>query len=189
VSQPNNFEHNEGRPVVMKDVEAILSKIKPPSTGNPRVLGLQLHRQMEASRNGYPCHLYHEHLEPVHCLREDQEDELAKIGYGRTYIPRAYPRTLFRRNTAPRFDAKFEEGSNTQLTHHSVEERIVRDPDHEKAVRAQAKPSTAGPWHLKLDSLEPLADPETQLDKDMTIKRLEGQLEEARRVQAATKGK
>lgn len=186
---PSSWEHNDGRPAGMKDVEAILNKIKPPSTGNPRVLGLNLHKMMEASRGGYPCHLYHERLEPVYCLREDQEEDLTKIGYDRVYKPRNYPRTLFRRNTEARFNAKFEPGSNVQLTHHSVEERIARDAEHEKALKAQPKPATAGPWVYRLEDLDPLPDAATEADLAAQVQRLEGQLEEARRAAAGKKEK
>lgn len=177
---PTSWEHNEGRPATMNDVQAILAKIRPASENNPPVNGLNLYNMVKATKGGYPAHLFHESLDPVICLRPDQEDELSKLGYVRNYIPRNYPRTLFRRNTDPHFDAKFDEASKQQITEHAVETRIARDEAHERAIRKERKPATAGEWAYRVDDLEPLPDDNAQEDAALVVARLEGQLAEAR---------
>lgn len=175
-----NWEHNEGRPATMKDVDAILSKIRPPSTGNPPVMALNLKRMVEATKGGYPKHLYHEALDPVIVLREDQHHELAMLGYVENYIPRQYPRTLYRRNPDLKFEPKFDPATKVLLFEPFVEARLVRDENHEKAVRKDRVPPGCGPWVLRVEEIEPLPDGSGE-DPAVTIARLEGQIEEARR--------
>lgn len=177
----NNWEHNEGRPPSMADVNDVMNKLRPASTANPPVNGLNLHNMQKATKGGYPKFLYHETLEPQYVTREDQELELAQLGYVTTYIPRSYPRTLFRRNPDPRFAAKFAEGTGTltQTTEHQVEERIVRDKEHEARIRKERRPAGASDWVYRLEDLP--APPEAEgEDPAVTIARLEGQLAEAR---------
>lgn len=176
----SNWDHNEGRPATMKDVEAILSQIRPPENANPAVLAINALTIMRAKQNGYPKHIYHETLEPVLALNEFQYRELMKLGYVEHYIPREHPKMLFRRNMDPRFNLRRDPSTNEPLNHDHVEERTVRSKEADAALRKQPAPAGCGPWVSKLTDIEPLPDGPDEAP-DVTIARLQGQLDEARR--------
>ena len=179
----SNWDHNEGRPASMQDVEKIMSALRPTKNSNPPVLAIRCLAIMREKQNGYPKHLYHESLEPVLALNEDQHAELMKIGYVEHYIPREYPKILFRRNMDPKFNLRRDVATNEPLNHDHVEERIVRSQEAEAKVRKQPVPQGCGPWVSKLDDIEPLPDGPEE-DPDVTIARLQGELAEARRPRA-----
>jgi hypothetical protein len=182
----SNWDHNEGRPATMKDVEGILSQIRPPENSNPDILAIDALTIMRAKQNGYPKHLYHEALEPVLALNKFQHTELMKIGYVEHYIPREYPKVLFRRNMDPRFDLRRDPGTKEPLNHEHVEERMVRSKEAEAALKKQPAPAGCGPWVQKLTDIEPLPDGPDE-HPDVTIARLQGELAESRRTKTKEK--
>jgi hypothetical protein len=164
-------------------VQSIMSSLRPPRAGNPRVLVNDQLPLLRAKTGGYPKWLYHAELDAVYVMREDQEEELMKLGYTTGYVPKVYPRTLYRRNMDPRFAAKIDAGTGVATTNEFVEERIARNEKHEQAIRKEKAPRTVlGDWQTKLDDIADI--PEAPLeDPAVTIARLEGELAGATRQQ------
>jgi hypothetical protein len=175
--QPN-WDHNEGRPPSMQDVEAIMTKLRPAKKSNPQILGINQIQIQKAQQQGYPKHMYHSTLDPVIALNEDQAAELQMIGYTETYEFRQFPMCIFRRNFAPRFGLKLDPGTKEPLNHEFVEERIVKtkaqyDDAHKEPLR-----NGKGKWYDKISELleaEPLPS-ETPEEQANYTARLEGEL-------------
>lgn len=173
-----NWEHNEGRPATQKDVAEILARLDGPSTSNEPVLGINARRIMSAKNNGYPKDMYHATLDPVQALTSKKETALRALGYVEYYIPRTHPKMLFRRNMNDKYGPQIDPATKELVGHPWVEERIAKDPEAEKRIRAEKQipgMQYCGPWVEKLDELEPLPDG-PQEDPDTTIARLRGQL-------------
>jgi hypothetical protein len=156
------WEHNEGRPASMKDVEGILRDLSKGERGNPPVLALNNRNLMKARNNGYPMEMYHETLEPVFALNEAQSEKLGEMGYVSHYIPRAYPKQLFRHNPDPKFALRRDPATGEPLNHQYVEERTVKTAKHHQELLKAPVPKGGGPWVEKLTDVEPLPDPDAE---------------------------
>jgi hypothetical protein len=158
-------------------VQSIMSSLKPPKAGNPRILVIDQAPLIKAKNGGYPIWLYHHTLEAQYVTREDQQLELEKMGYTTTYIPHLYPRTMFRRNMDPKYDAKLDVPTGLYQGNAFVEERIVKDEAHEKRLLGEKYHGKykVGPWVYRLTDIEPLNEGPGE-DPAVTIARLEGQL-------------
>jgi hypothetical protein len=153
----DNWQHNEGRPPSMKDVEAILRDLGKGERGNPPVLALNNRNLMKARNNGYPMEMYHETNEPVFALTEQQTEKLMAMGYVTHYIPRHYPKAIFRRNLDPKFALRRDQATNEPLNHEFVEERFVRNEKQHWELKKEKVPKGCGPWVEKLTDVEKLA--------------------------------
>lgn len=185
------YEHNEGRPPSMKDVNEILGKIRQASTTNPPISALQNRALMQAKSLGFPKDMYHETLDPVQALHADHEKELRELGYGTFYIPRHYPKTLYRRNFDERYKLQKDPATLAILNHEFVESRIVRSKEQEAELLKAKTPRGCGPWCSKVTDIDPIPDGPEE-DPQVTIARLEGQLHQVnqeRVLAAAGKGK
>ncbi len=182
------YEHNEGRPPSMQDVTAIMSALRPPKNANPPILGIRLQNMMREQQNGYPKHLYHDALDPVFALNEDQEAELQKLGYVEHYIRRTHPKTLFRRNFDKKFALQRDLATGEPVNIEFVETRILKSAHAEAELRKQKPALGCGPWVEKLDQIEPIPEGPGE-DPAVTIGRLQGQLDEARRAAEKKQGK
>jgi hypothetical protein len=170
-------------------VQAIMSSLRPPRAGNPRVLVNDQLPLLRAKTGGYPKWMYHAEMDAVYVMREDQEEELVKLGYTTAYVPHLYPRTLYRRNLDPKFAARPDLGTGVAPNNEYVEERIARDAKHEEAIRKEKAPRTVlGGWQLKLDDIADMPEQAAE-DPAVTIARLEGQLLASSREHAGSPGK
>lgn len=171
-----NWDHNEGRAPSMRDVNEILTKLRPASTSNKPVMALNQRKTMLAQNNGFPMHLYHETLEPVVALTEEQAEELYRLGYQQEWIGHRFPKYLFRRNFDIKYALKRDPATQNPINHEYVEERLIRNADHEKAVLTEPKRSGTGPWCERITDIEPLPDNVGEA-AEVRIARLEGQIE------------
>jgi hypothetical protein len=149
-----SWEHNEGRPASMKDVEAILRDLSKGERGNPPVLALNNRNLMKARNNGYPMEMYHETLEPVFALNEAQTEKLMSMGYVTHYIPRHYPKAIFRHNPDPKFALRRDPATGEPLNHEFVEERFVKTAALHGALKKEQAPKGCGPWVEKLTDIQ-----------------------------------
>ncbi|HEY6345667.1 MAG TPA: hypothetical protein VIY49_29560 [Bryobacteraceae bacterium] len=154
----DNWQHNEGRPASMKDVEAILRDLSKGERSNPPVLALNNRNLMKARNNGYPMEMYHETLEPVFALNEAQSEKLMAVGYVTHYIPRHYPKAIFRHNPDPKFALRRDPATGEPLNHEFVEERFVKTAVQHGALKEERVPKGCGPWVEKLTDIEDLPD-------------------------------
>jgi hypothetical protein len=143
---------------------------------------------MKGRNGGYPKDLYHQHLDPIVAINEDQENYAIAQGYGPTYIDKRYPKMLLRRNMHPKFAAKADpslgapDDTSTFKGNEYVEERIVANEKAEKILLAGKVPTGCSQW---VEKLTDLPDPDApDEDQSLLIARLEGQLAEAQRKQA-----
>lgn len=187
------FEHNEGRPPTMRDVKELLAQLSTGRKENPRVLAINQHNIMLAKNNGFPLHMYHAKLDPQIALDEEQEARLATLGYVRNYIPRLYPRMLFRRNMAEKFALRLDlatgQPANSVLDAQGngyVEERMVATKEIEEALRKQPAKKGQGPWLYSVTDLDPLPEAPNE-NPEVTIARLQGELD-GRREHAEARG-
>jgi hypothetical protein len=142
----------------MKDVEAILRDLSKGERGNPPVLALNNRNLMKARNNGYPMEMYHETLEPVFAMNEAQSEKLMAVGYVTHYIPRQYPKAVFRHNPDPKFAVRRDPATGEPLNHEYVEERVVKTPQQLAALHKEKIPRGCGPWVERLaDIAEPSA--------------------------------
>lgn len=149
----------------MDEVRALIHKVRStPGINNKPVLAVNVLEGQRSKNGGYPLHMYHESLDPVLALSEDEEQAVAEVGYGRHYIPKSYPKYLFRRN----MDAKFKASD-------FIEEMVVRDAAAEKALLKKRAPANCGDWVEAAQEIEALPDAPTE-DPAITIARLQGQL-------------
>lgn len=156
----NNWEHSEGRPASMKDVQAILADLSKGERGNPPVLALNNRNLMKARNNGYPMEMYHETLEPVFSLTAHQTENLMAIGYVTHYVRRDYPRYIFRYNSDPKFAIRRDPATGEPRNHEHVEERLVKTQQHHQELLKAKVPKGCGPWVEKLTGVEPLPEPD-----------------------------
>jgi hypothetical protein len=152
------WEHNEGRPATMKDVEGILRDLSKGERGNPPVLALNNRNLMKARNNGYPMEMYHETLEPALVINEAQQEKLGQMGYVTHYIPRAYPKGLFRRNMDPKFALKPDPATKEPQGEPFVEHRVAKSKAHHEALLKERVPKGCGPWVERITDIEPLPD-------------------------------
>jgi hypothetical protein len=152
------WEHNEGRPASMKDVEGILRDLSKGERGNPPVLALNNRNLMKARNNCYPMEMYHETLDPVFAMNEAQSEKLMTVGYVTHYIPRHYPKAVFRHNPDPKFAVRRDPATGEPLNHEYVEERVVKTPQHLTELRKQKSPQGCGPWVERLADIEEAED-------------------------------
>jgi hypothetical protein len=149
----DNWQHNENRPASMKDVEAILRDLGKGERSNPPVLALNNRNLMKARNNGYPMEMYHETLEPVFALNEAQTEKLMAAGYVTHYIPRHYPKVVFRHNPDPKFALRRDPATGEPVNHEYVEERVVKTPQQLAELRKLKIPRGCGPWVERLDDI------------------------------------
>lgn len=147
-----------------------------PTTKSPRILGINQIPLMRAKNNGYPVDMYHPTLEMRQALKEEEEAALAEMGYQRQYIPKEYPKALFRRNMDAKFEPQFDAATNQQTNHSFVEERTARNADEEKALRKMKPKHGQSEWFEKITDLPELDDGPTE-DPAVTIANLRGQIE------------
>lgn len=175
-------------------VKQIMSSLKPPKGGNPRVLAIDQIPIMKAKTGGFPKDMYHPTLPPQLAIREDQQEELEKLGYSTTYIPRSYPKMLYRRNMDPKFDGKPDMGTGVPTEPEFLEMRVANDEAHEKRIRSEraphkidretGKPYHVGPWVTKLSEVEDMPEGPSE-DPQVTIARLEGEVQGLTRKKSA----
>lgn len=146
-----------------------------PTTKSPRVLGINQIPLMRAKNNGYPVDMFHESLEMRQAMREEEEMALANMGYQRQYIPKEYPKALFRRNMAPKYEPQFDPSTNLQTNNAFVEEVVCRDPKQEKTLRLMKVGPGLSEWFEKITDIPELEDGPTE-DPKVTIARMEGQI-------------
>ena len=178
--------HNEGREPVMRDVRAVLSALREGSTENPDVLAIESYNIMLALGKGFPKHMYHQTLDPVVAADKQDEDGLKELGYQDRYIPRDWPKMMFRRNWHPRHSIVFNQHGIQQDASQLefIETRIVKDEHEYKKMLREPKPAmpigvqAPGPWVDKVTDIPPI-EAETEEDKMLQKARLQAQLEEA----------
>jgi len=167
-----------------EDVQRIINSLKPPRSGNARVLVIDQAPIMRARNGGFPKFMYHATLPPVYVLREDQEEELSKLGYGMNYIHQPYPKALFRRNMDERYAERPDPTTGVAPNPPYVETITANDAAHEERIRKIAKPKRSAPeggilfvgeWVAKYDEIDPLPETPTEAP-EVTIARLEGEL-------------
>ena len=178
--------HNEGHEPVMRDVRAVLTALREGSTENPQVLAIEGYNIMLALNKGFPKHMYHEKLDPVVAADKQDENNLRELGYEDRYIPRDYPRNVFRRNFHPRFGIILTPAGlpqdATQLEF--IESRVVKDEAAHKKLIKEPKPlmpmgvAAPGPWVDKITDIPPI-EAETDEDRMLQRARAEAQLEQA----------
>lgn len=146
-----------------------------PTTKSPRVLGINQIPLMRAKNNGYPIDMHHPTLEMRQALKEEEEMALVNMGYQRQYIPKEYPKALFRRNMAPKYEPQFDPTTNLQVNNAFVEEVVCRDETHEKTLRLMKVKPGQSEWCEKITDLPELEDG-PQEDPAITIAHLRGQI-------------
>jgi hypothetical protein len=159
-----------------------------PQNRNKPVLGIFLAAQMQAKRMGFPKHMYHATLAPRLALDEIEEEAYNNQGYTTQYIPREYPKFLYRRNMDPRYEPHFDRATNILTNEPYVEGREVKDEHAEKLLRTMKPKAGQSVWYTsvaEINDKEPIQDGPEE-DPAVTIARLEGELAGAR---AAGKGK
>lgn len=148
-----------------------------PNTKSPRVLGINQLPLMRARNNGYPVDMYHPTLEMRQALKEEEELTLANMGYRRAYIEKRYPKALFRRNMAAKFEPKFDAPTGIQLNNSFVEEITCRDEKHERELRLmKTRPGQVSEWFERITDIPELEDGPAE-DPKITIAHLMGQIE------------
>lgn len=171
----------------MEDVRKLLATLTDPRENEP-VLAINQLAAMRAVQGGYPVDMYHPTLDAIQALNRAQEKALTEQGYGRQYIPKQYPRMLYRRNMHPRFAALLDDATKRPVTVDYVESRTVLSRDEEDAIKGDRIPEGCGPWSRTLGEIEPLpADPIEA--PSVKIARLEGELAALRNNQHAAKKK
>lgn len=160
-----------------------------PGADNKPVLAVNIEMLQRAKNGGYPKHLYHATMTPVVALSDKEEQVYFEHGYQANYSHRDFPKWLYRRNTDPRFALSASEIDHQHkvggyLREPFVEAVQVNTKEEETVLIKKAKPSTAGPWEDAITDLEALPDSPAE-DHEVTIARLQGQLEEAQRQRAA----
>jgi hypothetical protein len=165
----------------MKDVHDLIKQVRSdPRINNKPVLAINVAMAQQAKNNGFPVHMYHQTLDPILVLNAEEREALEGVGYGTNYIPKSYPKALYRRNMDPKFEA---DGF--------IESRTVATAEKEQELRKMRKPAGAGEWAHKITEIEELPDAPTE-DPAVTIARLKGQiagLQQADPEEAPTKGK
>jgi hypothetical protein len=174
--QPTGEQH-----MGQREVDAFLQEARMSRTRkNPQVLQINIAAMQKARNNGYPVDMYHPHLEMRQALKEEEEQALAEVGYQRAYIPQEFPKYIYRRNMADKYAEKQDVSCPTILNNAFIEDRLVKDADAEKALKAQKPPAGCSVWFDRLADVPPLAESE-YIDPAAKIAQLEGALEELRR--------
>lgn len=156
----------------MQEIQETLRSLQNPKVNNKPVLGVNVLEHQRARNGGYPLHMYHESLDPVAVLNEDQEQAMAERGYVRHYVRREYPKWKFRRNLDPKF-----QGDDY------VEARLVRSREAEQDLLKHRGPQGCGPWVNSALDIEPLPDSMHE-PAEVKIARLEGELQALREKKA-----
>lgn len=178
--------------------------------GNPPIRGIAILRTMRAKNNGFPKIMSHAELDPVMIYKEEEQVALEAEGYSENYIPRAYPKMLFRRNMHPRFHKSPEELTRilqlddrtkevelaTTNEHDFIERVTVASAEQEAKLKADEeawfkkhpKRKDIGPWCAKITDIEAFPEGPDE-DPAVTVARMEGELAEARRQLSERKGK
>lgn len=146
-----------------------------PTSKSPRVLGINQIAILRAKNNGYPVDMHHPTMEMRQAFKEEEEMALGQLGYQRAYIPKQYPKALFRRNMAPKFEPQFDLATQIQTNHAFVEERTVRNEQEEKALRLMKPKKGESEWFEAIAALPPIEDGPSE-DPKVTIARMEGEL-------------
>jgi hypothetical protein len=152
----------------MQEVQELIKRVRmDPRANNKPVLGVNIQMLQTAKNGGYPKHMYHETLDAIVVLSQEEEQAVATKGYVSHYIPHAYPKWKYRRN----MDAKFEAAGFVEG---------VEVPNEQAAADLAKKhaPVNAGPWFDKVTDIERLPEALAE-DPAVTIARLQGQLEQA----------
>ena len=140
----------------MKDVQAILADLSKGDSTNPPVLGLNLRNLMKARNNGFPMEMYHETLEPIFAINEKQAEKLGQMGYVTHYIPRQFPKWIFRFNSDPKFALQLDPATRQPRVGSIewVEQRLVKTQTQLDALKKERIPRNCGPWCEKLTDVE-----------------------------------
>lgn len=146
-----------------------------PKTKSPRILGVNMLSMMKAKNDGYPKDMYHPTLDMRQALKEEEEVALGQMGYQLQYIPKNYPKAMFRRNMDARFEPQFDLATRAPINTPFVEERVVRSEQDEKALRAMKVTKGASEWFDRITDL-PAIEAEPDEDPAVTIANLRGQL-------------
>jgi hypothetical protein len=155
-----------------------------PNEAAPPVLGIRQVEMMQAKRNGFPKWMYHATFEPRHIFKAAEQTAAEMMGYTTTYVFRAYPKVLYRRNMDAKFEPQFEEATGLQLTNAFVQAVTVRDEKHEKEVRAMKPKQGQSAWFETLAQLPEIEDAPTE-DPAVTIARLQGEIDGMKSKKAA----
>jgi hypothetical protein len=129
-----------------------------PRNSSDPILGVNVQEMQRAKNGGYPRDLYHQTLQPVQVMNRSQEMAMAGMGYVRNYIHRHYPKFMYCRNMAKKFEASG-----------FVEERLVHNEAQEHQLLNQK-------WRCSIGELEAPDAPPSE-DPKITIARLQGQIE------------
>lgn len=159
----------------MKDVYELLRLPPDPTKDNEPILVINQMEQQRLQAGGYPLNLYHETLEPQTVTNRSQEQRLMSLGYQRNYIPRDYPKWLYRRNQQPQFAPQLDLATKRPLNEPWIESRLVASKDAEEALKKEHAPPGCGPWVRSIDDIEPLP-PEPVEAPAVRIARQEGEL-------------
>jgi hypothetical protein len=171
-----NFQPTGQQTMSMREVDQFLQEARSaPRSKNPIVLGLNMLKMMRAKNNGYPKHMYHATYDMRVVTKEEEETALIQIGYSETYIARDYPKAMFRRNMAAKFEPKFDLATGVQLAASWVEEIVVRNEQQEKELRLMKPHQGQSIWFDKITDL-PAIEEAPDEDPAVTIARLQGQL-------------
>jgi hypothetical protein len=170
----------------MQEVQELIKRVRmDPKANNKPVLAVNVQALQTAKNGGYPKHMYHERLDSIVAMNEDEERALNTKGYVTHYIARQYPKWKYRRNMDARFFDQPEPQSNGSVKMvpnpfgDYVEAVEVKDEHAEAALLKRHAPGKAGKWFDKVTDLEPLPD-DLEESPEVTKARLEGQLAELR---------
>lgn len=174
------------RSEAMRQLEEKIKQVRmTPGADNKPVLAVNIANLQTAKNAGYPKHMHHATLDPVMALNDKEEAVYMQAGYYPNYRPREFPKWKYRRNTDEKFalakaDVEHVQKVGGVLPEPFIEAVQVDSKDAEMALLKRPKPATAGPWVDAVTDIEPLPDGPAE-DPEVTIARLQGQLEEAHR--------
>lgn len=170
----------------MQEVQELIKRVRmDPKANNKPVLAVNIQALQTAKNGGYPKHMYHERLDAIVAMNEDEERALNTKGYVTHYIAQSYPKWKYRRNMDARFFDQPEPQSNGTVKMvpnpfgDYVEAVEVKNEQAETALLKGRAPAKGGKWCDRVTDLEPLPD-DLQESPEVTQARLEGQLEELR---------
>lgn len=142
---------------------------------SPEVLGINIRAMMLAKNNGYPVDMFHENMAPRQAMNAKDESALAQHGYRRQWTAKEYPKALFRRNMAAKFEPRFDPATGIQTNISFVEERAVRTEKEERELRAMKPAKGQSLWFETLGEIPDIEDGPAE-DPQVTIARLQGEL-------------
>lgn len=181
-------QHNEGREPSMRDVSQVLRALREGSTSNPDVLAIDTYNMMRVIARGFPKHMYHATLDPVQANDEQDVKGLKELGYVDHYIPREFPKWIYRRNFHPKFRLEIDPATNLPKMDslEFIESRIAKTEADLARMMKEPTPwmpqgtPKPGPWVTNVNDIPPI-EAGTEEERALEMARLQGQLEEARR--------